>query len=308
MKQNQQYKVYIEHCPSQQSQAHQAAQQFQVSVQDNEGQPLDFNQQVAAPNLSILVKDTCSHEEWTGSAFLNENFIDRLQKWVAKGKYTCTKFTNELSAVQMSGQRGTTSEIEDRGDSVPPQQAPQTEMELRVQIFKFQLHRLERSTLMQIKCDISQFKRENERLRGELKLFRYYFLNLWKERQSRYMINQPENDALRQSVVASTNRLWDGVSASGLILEEFGAKTYYLAFQTIDHSAVPANLDPDSSSYEGHSHQALVQQQNQVEEFNRESRMGTTGEVNEMYDKQFQVAAQPVETKMMIADQKNSLA
>ena len=45
------------------------------------------------------MKDTCSHEEWTGSAFLNENFIDRLQKWVAKGKYTCTKFTNELSAV-----------------------------------------------------------------------------------------------------------------------------------------------------------------------------------------------------------------
>ena len=44
MSRNQQYKVYIEHCPSQQSQAHQAAQQFQVSVQDNEGQPLDFNQ------------------------------------------------------------------------------------------------------------------------------------------------------------------------------------------------------------------------------------------------------------------------
>ena len=39
MSRNQQYKVYIEHCPS-----HQAAQQFQVSVQDNEGQPLDFNQ------------------------------------------------------------------------------------------------------------------------------------------------------------------------------------------------------------------------------------------------------------------------
>ena len=208
----------------------------------------------------------------------------------------------------MTGQRGTTSEIEERADSAPPQQVHQTEMELRVEIFKFQLHRLERSTLQQIKWDISSFKRDNEKLRGELKLFRYYFLNLWKERQSRYMINQPENDALRQSVVASTNRLWDGVSASGLILEEFGAKTYYLAFQTMDHSAVPANLDPDSSSYEGHNHQALVQQQNQVEEFNRESRMGTTGEVNDMYDKQFQVAAQPVETKMMMAEQKNSLA
>lgn len=69
-------------------------------------------------NLSILVKDTLSHEEWTGTAFLNESFIDRLQKWVAKGKYSCTKFTNEMSAVQMPTGN---AEIQERADSAPPQ-------------------------------------------------------------------------------------------------------------------------------------------------------------------------------------------
>lgn len=202
-----------------------------------------------------------------------------------------------------------------------------------MQIFKFQLHRLERSTLQQIKWDISQFKRENERLRGELKLFRYYFLHMWRERQSRFMLNQPENDALRQAVVSSTNRLWDGVSASGLILEEFGAKTYYLAFQTMDQAANQGQFDVDSSSFEGPNNEATNKfsgPNNQIDQdyHQRTSNMGTTvvnpptpgmgvtpgmaghtGSVAEMYEKQYHQRTSGNEVnEQKMPEQKNTLA
>ena len=72
-------------------------------------------------------------------------------------------------------------------------------------------------------------KRENERLKGELKLFRYYFLHLWRDKY-RKDISLPENQELRHGLVHSTNKLYDTLEANGLILEEFGSKTYYLTF------------------------------------------------------------------------------
>merc|ERR1719502_268935 len=107
-----QYKVFIEHIPPALQQPAPAD-----SMNDFQANP--------APNLSILVKDVVSQEEWTGKAQLNEGFIDRLQKWVSKGKYTCTKFTNEI-----------VPQGEEARESAPPQ-VVSTEMELRVQIFKF---------------------------------------------------------------------------------------------------------------------------------------------------------------------------
>ena len=62
-------------------------------------------------------------------------------------------------------------------------------MELRVQIFKFHLHRVERSDLEQIKQELSDYRKENLKLFGELKLFRYYFLNFWRGDKQRKIIN-----------------------------------------------------------------------------------------------------------------------
>lgn len=72
-------------------------------------------------------------------------------------------------------------------------------------------------------------RKDNERLKGELKLFRYYFLHLWREK-FRKDINQPENQQFRHQLIHSSSKLYDEVQANGLILEEFGAKTYYLTF------------------------------------------------------------------------------
>ena len=55
-------------------------------------------------------------------------------------------------------------------------------MELRVQIFKFQLKKIEKSDIESLKQEICRMKKDNEQLKGELKLFRYYFLHLWRDK------------------------------------------------------------------------------------------------------------------------------
>ncbi len=71
-------------------------------------------------------------------------------------------------------------------------------------------------------------RKENAQLKGQMKLFRYYFLNLWRDKQHRNAI--AEKPDFRQELVQSTQALFDEVNAQGLIVEDFGAKTYYLTF------------------------------------------------------------------------------
>ena len=104
-------------------------------------------------------------------------------------------------------------------------------MELRVQIFKFHLKKIEKTDIETLKQEICSMKKDNEKLKGELKLFRYYFLHLWRDKH-RKDLNQVENQELRHGLIQTTNRLYDTVEANGLILEEFGAKTYYLTFNS----------------------------------------------------------------------------
>lgn len=102
-------------------------------------------------------------------------------------------------------------------------------MELKVQIFKFNLKKEEKTDLETLKQEICAMRKDNERLKGELKLFRYYFLHLWRDK-CRKEINQQENQEFRHSLIQNSSKLYDSVNANGLILEEFGAKTYYLTF------------------------------------------------------------------------------
>lgn len=104
-------------------------------------------------------------------------------------------------------------------------------MELRVQIFKFHLKKVEKTDIETLKQDICSMRKDNEKLKGELKLFRYYFLHLWRDKY-RKDINQYENQEFRHNLVQTTNKLYDNVEANGLILEDFGSKTYYLTFNS----------------------------------------------------------------------------
>ncbi len=71
-------------------------------------------------------------------------------------------------------------------------------------------------------------RKDNTRLKGELKMFRYYFLNMWKERSRIVIQEKPE---LKQELVESAQNLYDQMKTEGIILEEFGSKVYYLKIQ-----------------------------------------------------------------------------
>jgi hypothetical protein len=50
---------------------------------------------------------------------------------------------------------------------------------------------------------------------------------VWREKHRHVIADKPE---FRQELINSTQNLYDEVSAQGLIMEEFGAKTFYLTF------------------------------------------------------------------------------
>lgn len=97
-------------------------------------------------NVKIRVKNSESLDEFSGTAYLNPQYLDKVQRWIRKNKYSCVGLNNDM------------------------------EMELRVEIFKFHLAKQPKSEIDTFKQDIAAMRKENARLQGQLKLFRYYFL------------------------------------------------------------------------------------------------------------------------------------
>lgn len=97
-------------------------------------------------NICIRVKNTDTLDEFAGEAFLNPQYLDKVQRWVKKNKYQCMSLNNDV------------------------------EMELRVEIFKFHLTKQPKGDIETLKQDIAAMRKDNAQLKGQLKLFRYYFL------------------------------------------------------------------------------------------------------------------------------------
>ncbi len=93
-----------------------------------------------------------------------------------------------------------------------------------------------------MKQDIATMRKQNSVIKGHQKLFRYYFLHLWREKQHKNALaDKPE---LRNELVQSSQALFDEMSSQGVVLEEFGAKTFYLSFNLsseINHSGFSFN-------------------------------------------------------------------
>ena len=60
-------------------------------------------------NVKIRVKNSENLDEFSGTAFLNPQYMDKVQRWIKKNKFQCLSLNNDM------------------------------EMELRVEIFKFHL-------------------------------------------------------------------------------------------------------------------------------------------------------------------------
>lgn len=94
---------------------------YKVFISQIKNAEKSSNQENPSPNLSLRVKCTTSQDEWRGNAFLNNQYLDKCHRWVNKGKYQCVTLNNN------------------------------SEMELKVQIFKFNLKKVEKTDLESLK-------------------------------------------------------------------------------------------------------------------------------------------------------------
>jgi hypothetical protein len=70
-------------------------------------------------------------DEFAGEAFLNPQYLDKVQRWVKKNKYQCMSLNNDV------------------------------EMELRVEIFKFHLTKQPKGDIETLKQDIAAMRKDN---------------------------------------------------------------------------------------------------------------------------------------------------
>ena len=109
-------------------------------------------------------------DEYRGESFCNPQFFEKIGRWIKKKKYECKALNNN------------------------------SEMELKVEIFKFPLKKVPKSDVEILKQEICAMRKDNQKLKGELKMFRYYFLNMWKERSRIVIQEKPE---LKQELIES---------------------------------------------------------------------------------------------------------
>jgi len=64
-------------------------------------------------------------------------------------------------------------------------------------------------------------------IEGQLKLFRYYFFTEWSDKNRARLMDKTE---LRHNLISNAEHLFEKIDATGIILEDFGAKTFYLTF------------------------------------------------------------------------------
>ena len=122
------------------------------------------------PNVSIRVKDTDTLDYFKGESFCNPQFFEKITRWIKKKKYEC-KYLNNNS-----------------------------EVELRVEIFKFNLKKVPKTEVEILKQEICAMKKDNTKMKGELKMFRYYYLNMWKDRSRMIIQEKPD---LKQELIES---------------------------------------------------------------------------------------------------------
>ena len=153
---------------------------------------------VPSSNVTLRVKNTDTLDEYRCETYCNPQFFEKVTRWIKKRKYECKMLNNN------------------------------SEMELKVEIFKFALQKVPKTDVEILKQEICQMRKEHNEMSGEQKMFRYYFLNVWKERMRIIIAERPE---LKHELIQTCRNLYDQIKTEGIILMEFGCKVYYLKIQ-----------------------------------------------------------------------------
>ena len=81
--------------------------------------------------MRVRVKNTDTLDEYRGESFCNPQFFEKINRWIKKNKYECKPLNNN------------------------------SEMELKVEIFKFPLKKVPKSDVELLKQEICSMRKDN---------------------------------------------------------------------------------------------------------------------------------------------------
>ena len=136
---------------------------------------IDFEGIVKAPNIELTVKNNDTLEQFTNQAYLDTDYLPKMQKWIDRNKFVCSE---ELDDLQLTV--GT--------------------------IFAFNLSKSSKSDAEVVKEELRDLKREKVLLMRDFKLFQHYFFNFWKEKARDTLLDK---DYLLDSIVESPRNLYN---------------------------------------------------------------------------------------------------
>ncbi|CDW88142.1 UNKNOWN [Stylonychia lemnae] len=163
-------------------------------------QPGNPNNQV---EIVLYAKNTSTYEEYTFKTTYNQEYVDKLQKWISKKRYTC-KPVIASNKINLQAQ-----------DSVEY-------LHLVIKIFTFTLKKVSRNDMDILKDEFKVLKEQDIQLQKEMRLFNYQFFNQNEinRRKMDYLLSGTLGDNYRAKIVDSIENLYDKYEGVGYQQEE----------------------------------------------------------------------------------------
>ena len=171
------------------------------------------------PNVIIYAKNVETLDEYSIYDNVKDELYPQLERWIQKKKYTCKLLED------------------DEGRPV--------ELLLTIEVFSFTLRKLKKKEEKLLQEELIILRKQNEKIKKEIKLFNFYFFTFWNEKY-RSKVNhikavQPDDSQSKKAVAGSMESVYTKVKALGHVMEDSkGNKRYYLGVE------VPLQAQPDA--------------------------------------------------------------
>ena len=141
----------------------------------------------------LYAKHTQTYEEFCFRTAEQQGYVEKLDKWIAKKRYTCRSVGGNPDL-----------------------------LEIKIKIFKFVLKKISRDDMDILRDEFKGLKEQDEQLKRELKLFNYQFLSNGEgnRRKLEYQLGAVLGDAYRAKIVDNIECLYDKYEGQGLVQED----------------------------------------------------------------------------------------
>ena len=175
------------------------------------------------PNIIIYAKNVETLDEYSLYSVFQEEHYQQLERWVQKKKYTCKILED------------------DEGRPV--------ELVVNIEIFSFTLRKLKKKEEKLLQEELIILRKQNEKIKKEIKLFNFYFFAFWNEK-IRSKVNQmkvitADTQSDKKPNAGSMESVYTKVKAIGHVMEDSNRnKRFYLGIE------VPLQAQPETKKVE----------------------------------------------------------